>query len=967
MAVVAEELISELVVRDGKLRSGLRSAQQTYSQGIGQMRGETRKMEQEFTRSSGAISSSFKAMAASLAAGVSVGTISGMIDGYTRLQNQLRVTGLEGQALADVQERLRQIGNQYGTDLESLATVYGRVSVAAKELGASSEQILSVNEAIAAALKVSGTSSAEASGALLQFSQAMGSGVVRAEEFNSMLEGAFPLVQAAARGIDGMEGSVSKLRAAILEGNVTSQQFFQGVLAGAPALIEQASKANATLAQSFTTLKNELMLYVGSASSSNGVTAALAEGISKLAENLDRIVPALAIIISMIGVRWAASMAAATAATVAKGAATARETAFTQAYNVALAQNAGLLNAQAVAMQRGAAAAGGMAVAARGAGAALLAAVGGPVGAATIALGAALAYLYGESKKAEKAASDLKSQLGQSEATLISYISRLESAGVKTDALGRISDIARGKVDGLAESFNRASAEAHKLATQTSMATIEILKQQAAISAESKGRQAGLERQLAYAEGRDPNNRGASRPGVIRRENPEAAALRAQIADEKRVQQLADATQEAVKTAFENGVSLASPKLAGGGGAAAADEKKKKGRSGGRSGPTPEEIEARYSAELERGLVEIEQINAERRQNASEMAAAEVSRIRVEQQITARAIKADADYSEAQKRVLLAVNDQHAAARVQAIGAEEEARISDERREMMQLELDIQRDAMQRAYDLADTQSERRTISLAMLDLEERVRTAKLDELLAQENLSDAVRQRAERERAAIGGEFAGRRESAMRETEGPLERWRRETSRTAEQMEEDLQRVQANGFEALTDGITGTISKYVELGGVAGKVINGIISDLIRLQVQQLIVKSLGGLFGGGGDAWRTPGIGDLVGPIGARAGGGRVQAGQIYRINESSQEYFRPDTSGTVINTPQLNNMARGAGGGQPVVVQLSVAEGGLFETRVRAISGDVSVQTVQAAAPALIKASSVDARRTAARPRA
>lgn len=923
MAVVAEELVSDLIVRDGKLRSGLRSAQQTYSQGIGQMRGETRKMEQEFTRSSGAISSSFKAMAASLAAGVSVGAISGMIDGYTRLQNQLRVTGLEGQALADVQERLRQIGNQYGTDLESLATVYGRVSVAAKELGASSEQILSVNEAIAAALKVSGTSSAEASGALLQFSQAMGSGVVRAEEFNSMLDGAFPLVQAAARGIEGMEGSVSKLRAAILEGNVTSQQFFQGVLAGAPALIEQAAKANATLAQSFTALKNELMLYVGSASSSNGVTAALAEGITKLAENLDRIIPALAIIISMIGVRWAASMAAATAATVAKGVATARETAFTEAYNLALAQNAGLLNAQAVAMQRGAAAAGGMAVAARGAGAALLAAVGGPVGAATIALGAALYAASQRTSDLSKASENLKRSHDQ-------VASRTTAV---TDA-----------INNLANSYGKARVEALRLLeAQRQLAAMDVAKAtQDLFTAEQNAQRA--------------RGNGGRYSGAI--DESTANDLRVAQATLKTAQETLRMAENATKP---RAVAASS------GGTAAADEKKKKGRSGGRSGPTPEEIEARYSAELERGLVEIEQINAERRQNASEMAAAEVSRIRVEQQITARAIKADADYSEAQKRVLLAVNDQHAAARVQAIGAEEEARISDERREMMQLELDIQRDAMQRAYDLADTQAERRTISLAMLDLEERVRTAKLDELLAQENLSEAVRQRAERERAAIGGEFAGRRESAMRETEGPLERWRRETSRTAEQMEEDLQRVQVNGFEALTDGITGTISKYVELGGVAGKVINGIISDLIRLQVQQMIVKSLGGLFGGGGGTMRTPGIGDLVGSIGARAGGGRVQAGQIYRINESGQEYFRPDTSGTVINTPQLNNMARGAGGGQPVVVQLSVAEGGLFEARVRAISGDVSVQTVQAAAPALIKGSSVEARRIAARPRA
>ena len=48
------------------------------------------------------------------------------------------------------------------------------------------------------ALAIQGSSATESSGALRQLSQAFSSGIVRAEEFNSILEGAFPIAQAAA-------------------------------------------------------------------------------------------------------------------------------------------------------------------------------------------------------------------------------------------------------------------------------------------------------------------------------------------------------------------------------------------------------------------------------------------------------------------------------------------------------------------------------------------------------------------------------------------------------------------------------------------------------------------------------------------------------------------------------------------------------------------------------------------------
>src|SRR5690606_39227681 len=260
------------------------------NQRIRRFENDVQRLERQVQRSSGSISSSLRGIAGTLGTYFTGRELVGLIDSFTRFQNQLRVAGLEGDKLADVQERLRTIGSTYGVELEALGSTFNRASLAQKELGASTEQIIRLNEIVAAGLKVAGTSSQQASGALLQLAQALGSGVVRAEEFNSILEGALPVAQAAARGIDGMGGSVAKLRSEIASGNVTSRQFFEGVLKCGTETIEQAERATLTLSGAFTALRNELTLCCGNAAKTTGATTALAEAIKALADNLDRII-----------------------------------------------------------------------------------------------------------------------------------------------------------------------------------------------------------------------------------------------------------------------------------------------------------------------------------------------------------------------------------------------------------------------------------------------------------------------------------------------------------------------------------------------------------------------------------------------------------------------------------------------------------------------------------------------------
>jgi hypothetical protein len=58
--------------------------------------------------------------------------------------------------------------------------------------------------------------------------------------------------------------------------------------------------------------------------------------------------------------------------------------------------------------------------------------------------------------------------------------------------------------------------------------------------------------------------------------------------------------------------------------------------------------------------------------------------------------------------------------------------------------------------------------------------------------------------------------------------------------------------------------------------------------------------------------------------------------------------------------------SGSSGPTIVQLAVAPGEMFVPIVEGISGNVSVRTVQAAAPGLVRAATIETTRRAGRPR-
>ncbi|RWB08989.1 MAG: hypothetical protein EOQ39_03570 [Mesorhizobium sp.] len=262
-----ERLIVALEARIRDFERNMQRASQTAGKNFGDIEKRAKasadRLDVTMARASARVNANLKNIGAGFLAGFSVQGAQRLIDQATRIQNALKVAGLSGDDLTKVYDRLFESAQRNAAPLESLVQLYSRAALQQKELGVSSEQLLTFTDNVALALRVAGTDAQSASGALLQLGQALGSGTVHAEEFNSILEGAPTIAQAAAAGIKEANGSVAALKQLVIDGKLSSKAFFDGFAAGAITLQQRVSGAETTISGRFVRLQNVLVDTAG--------------------------------------------------------------------------------------------------------------------------------------------------------------------------------------------------------------------------------------------------------------------------------------------------------------------------------------------------------------------------------------------------------------------------------------------------------------------------------------------------------------------------------------------------------------------------------------------------------------------------------------------------------------------------------------------------------------------------------
>ena len=205
-------------------------------------------------------------------------------DGYTNLQNRLRLVTDSQQSLNAATEETFRIAQQTRSSWEGTAQVYQRIAQNAERLKLSQADVARVTETVGKTVAMSGAAAGAAQAAMIQFGQALASGVLRGDEFNSMAENTPAVMDAIARGLGVTRG---ELRAMAADGKLTAEAVTQALLRVSGSVDADFSKTQATVGQAFQSFENSLTKFIGEADKAAGASRALADMLLAAGRHID--------------------------------------------------------------------------------------------------------------------------------------------------------------------------------------------------------------------------------------------------------------------------------------------------------------------------------------------------------------------------------------------------------------------------------------------------------------------------------------------------------------------------------------------------------------------------------------------------------------------------------------------------------------------------------------------------------
>lgn len=205
-------------------------------------------------------------------------------DEWNQLASRVKLATTSQDEYVAAQQGLFEVAQETRSDLESTVNLYVRTQQAVKNLGGSQQDALDLTRTIAEAFKVSGASAEESSAGITQLSQALGSGVLRGDEFNSVMESSPRLAQALA---DGLGAPISQLRAMAEQGELTADKVVSALLSQKDKLAAEYAQMPVTVADATTQAQNALLKYVGELNQTLGATQAVAGAVQTVAAHMD--------------------------------------------------------------------------------------------------------------------------------------------------------------------------------------------------------------------------------------------------------------------------------------------------------------------------------------------------------------------------------------------------------------------------------------------------------------------------------------------------------------------------------------------------------------------------------------------------------------------------------------------------------------------------------------------------------
>lgn len=221
-------------------------------------------------------------------AGVSLtlGSIVKTIDEWKVIEGQVNNVTKSQQESKAVQKEIYNIASRTRQQYKSTAELYTSVARNAQELKKSTKDILLFTEDVSNAMLLGGGDASSQQAALVQLGQALGSGTLRGDELNSIMEQAPRLAKAIA---EGMGTTIGQLRQMGSEGKLTAQDVFNAIRGQSDRLKMELGKMPWTFGQATNKMQNALGKFFKEFEDKTGIVDGIAKRMAKFADYIENI------------------------------------------------------------------------------------------------------------------------------------------------------------------------------------------------------------------------------------------------------------------------------------------------------------------------------------------------------------------------------------------------------------------------------------------------------------------------------------------------------------------------------------------------------------------------------------------------------------------------------------------------------------------------------------------------------
>lgn len=256
-----------------------------YEQSVDRATRKTDKLGKSATATSNSMNKfDLSAIAASVSVGLLTTKMVALSDAYTRSQNLLINVTNGTEDLKNTTEDLFNVAERSRASYESTATLYARLARATRSLNLTQQENLELTETLNKAFAAGGATAQEAAASTVQLSQALASGTLRGDEFNSISEQAPAILDAVAFATGRARGELKELAA---DGKITSEVLIRSIQAYQSSIENEFNKTTATFSDNLTLANNELLKTIGNLEIVTDVTGVAGRTLVTLASNVD--------------------------------------------------------------------------------------------------------------------------------------------------------------------------------------------------------------------------------------------------------------------------------------------------------------------------------------------------------------------------------------------------------------------------------------------------------------------------------------------------------------------------------------------------------------------------------------------------------------------------------------------------------------------------------------------------------